>query len=160
MMNNRFYAVLALLVLVAVALVGTYFLAYYYLPDWQTRANFGGLFGVTTSVFSGFAFVFLLANFWVQKDTLEVQESARLENEFSTKLSWSLNLVAILLQHYRREKAELSSRDFRGPEGAVANQRILEIESRIAELEKELDSVHENVVKTIGEYNVRQRGNK
>lgn len=53
-----------------------------FLPDWQTRGQFGDMFGSINALFSGLAFVLLIFTIWQQRQELELQrEELKLQRE-------------------------------------------------------------------------------
>jgi hypothetical protein len=100
------------------------FLVFFYIPDWQTRGQFGDMFGTINSIFSGLNFSGLLYTLLLQREALALQQSdfnltreelrrtaqAQENSEVLSKIhvenakrAAELAAVSVLLSHYRQE---------------------------------------------------------
>ncbi len=139
--------------------------AYWALPDWQTRGQFGDVFGAVNALFSGLAFAGVIFAILLQREDLELQReelaltrqelarSAQAQEQSEAALrgqaesaarTTTLSTINFLLASYRRELEEL--RAVRVPGGDPRLARLRELERREAVLLQKLDSLFEEVI--------------
>lgn len=72
-MRIRTATVVGVAVLIVVAWAGVAAVAYFALPDWEKRGQFGDIFGAVNALFSGLAFAGLIFAILLQREDLELQ---------------------------------------------------------------------------------------
>lgn len=138
-------------------------LVYISFPDWQTRAQFGDVFGVVNALFSGLAFAGLVYAILLQREDLALQReelkltrdelkrtaTAQEQAEIALRAqadaanqSARLSAINFLLGHYQSERGRM-----RGafPAGSGEDHRRQELLRRERLLSSMLDSLFEEV---------------
>lgn len=139
--------------------------AYWLLPDWQTRGQFGDIFGAVNALFSGLAFAGVIFAILLQREdialqreelTLTRQELARsahaqeqseaalrVQAESAARTA-TLSTINFLLTLYRRELDEL--RSVLAPSNDRRLARLRELERRESIQLQKLDSLFKEVI--------------
>jgi hypothetical protein len=152
-------AIWAALVIVAVQ-VSLGVAAYFFLPDWPTRGQFGDVFGAVNSLFSGFAFAGLIYAILLQREDLELQRkelemtrkeltrsaAAQEQSEIALRAqaeaasqSARLSATNFLLEHYKSELASMRRNSFTANDPRLV--RMQELERRTQVLVDVLDNM-------------------
>jgi hypothetical protein len=137
---------------------------YWLLPDWQTRGQFGDVFGVVNALFSGLAFAGLIYAILLQRQDLALQRTeleltrqelrrsagAQEQSEIALRAqasaaAQSTRLAAInfLLDHYKDELREMQGQAFTGNDPRLA--RLQDLKAREETLLQMLDSMFKEV---------------
>lgn len=156
-------AVRAVCVIVAVQ-VGIGVAAYYMLPDWQTRGQFGDVFGAANALFSGLAFAGLIYAILLQREDLELQRkelemtrqeltrsaAAQEQSEIALRAqaeaasqSAKLSATNFLLEHYKSELTAMRGSAFMANDARLVRMR--ELERRTQVLVAVLDNMFNSV---------------
>jgi hypothetical protein len=144
---------------------------YFGLPDWQTRGQFGDLFGAVNATFSGLAFAGLIYAILLQRNDLalqrvelqltreELQRSAAAQEQSEIALraqaeaaatSAKLAATNFLLAEYKKELSAMQQQALRANDPRLG--RMAELERRVNALTAVLDSVYQAIA---GENNAR-----
>jgi len=89
-------------------------LVYHFIANWAERGQFGDLFGVTNSFFSGLAFAGLIYTIYLQSRQIEIQAREIRRGEINTQESLRLSSESVGLANEelqiarKRERLELS----------------------------------------------------
>jgi hypothetical protein len=140
--------------------------AYFLLPDWASRGQFGDVFGAVNSLFSGFAFSGLIFAILLQREDLELQrqeltltrqelsrsaaaqeqsEAALRAQAQSAASSARLSTINFLLDHYKQELKAMRGVAYAGNDPRLPRMR--ELEEREARLLEELNVLYREVIK-------------
>lgn len=151
-------AVLAIQSVVGVAL-------FYSIPDWATRGQFGDMFGIVNSLFSGLAFSGLIYTIFLQQQELslqreelqltraELKRSAEAQEKSEKALTIQANasnqsarLAAVnyLLAHYERELELYRGMAFIGNDPRL--ERKITLEQKRQVLLTKLDTVFNEII--------------
>lgn len=146
----------AIILIQVVIALGVYWL----LPDWQTRGQFGDVFGAANAVFSGLAFAGLIYAILLQREDLslqrkeleltrqELQRSAAAQEQSEIALraqasaagrSARLAATNFLLDHYKQELREMRGQAFTANDPRLA--RMQHLQRREQALLQMLDSM-------------------
>lgn len=153
-------AIAIVLVWISVALT-----AYFALPNWAERGQFGDVFGAVNALFSGLAFAGLIFAILLQREDLELQRqeltltrqaltraalaqeqseaALRAQSESAAKSS-RLATINFLLDHYRHEVAQMQGVVY--TEGDPRLQTMLALQVRESALLSQLDLLYREVV--------------
>jgi len=136
---------------------------YVFLPDWSTRGQFGDMFGVVNTLFSGLAFTGVIYAILLQREDLalqreelkltraELRRTAEAQEKSERALSIQalasaqsarLSAINYLLDHYQSELTKL--RNVAYPQGDPRLARIASLEQKRAQLLALLDDVFES----------------
>lgn len=161
--RTRTVVLVALLIVAAWAAVAT--AAYFALPDWEKRGQFGDVFGAVNALFSGLAFAGLIFAILLQREDLELQrqeltltrqelartaqaqieseEALRTQAEAASK-STRLDTINFLLAHYREELRQMRGVAYAGNDPRLP--RMKELELREAKLLGQLEILFREVI--------------
>ena len=138
--------------------------AYYWLPDWTTRGQFGDVFGAANALFSGLAFAGLIYAILLQREDLELQRkelemtrqeltrsaAAQEQSEIALRAqaeaasqSAKLSATNFLLDHYKAELMAMQGIAYMANDPRLA--RLHELERRTQVLVTVLDSMFNEV---------------
>jgi hypothetical protein len=138
---------------------------YFTLPDWQTRGQFGDMFGFLNSMFSGLAFIGLIYTIVLQRQELALQreeltltrtelrrsaeaqeksEQALNNQAESTAMAAKISAINYLLDHYNSEIKEFHGMVYIGSDPRL--QRQAELQKRRSALLSQLDSVFDEIL--------------
>ena len=138
---------------------------YLLLPDWQSRGQFGDVFGAVNSLFSGLAFSGLIFAILLQREDLELQRqeltltrqelsrsaSAQEQSEGSLRAQAAssastarLSTINFLLDHYKQELKSMRGVAYVGSDPRLPRMRVLE--QRESRLLEEIDSLYHGVI--------------
>jgi len=133
---------------------------YFSLSAWETRGQFGDMFGVVNTLFSGFAFAGVIYAILLQREDLalqreelkltrqELRRSAEAQEKSERALSAQasastqsarLSAINYLLDHYESELAKLRQNAY--PQGDPRLARMASLEEKRAQLLTLLDDV-------------------
>ena len=157
----------SIIILAVVAIIGIQiamgFAAYMLLPDWVTRGQFGDMFGVVNTLFSGLAFAGVIYAILLQREDLtlqreelkltraELRRSAEAQEKSERALSVQavasaqsarLSAINYLLDHYQSELAKLRINAY--PQGDPRLARIEALEQKRTLLLGLLDEVFDS----------------
>lgn len=153
--------------LAVVGIVGTQIavgiFSYMVFPDWGTRGQFGDMFGVVNTLFSGLAFAGVIYAILLQRQDLalqreelkltreELRRSAEAQEKSERALSTQalassqsarLSAINYLLDHYESELVKLRNNAY--PQGDPRLARIAALEQKRAQLLGLLDDVFDS----------------
>lgn len=156
-------AIRTALVIVAVQVgIGTG--VYFFLPDWQTRGQFGDVFGAANALFSGLAFAGLIYAILLQREDLELQRkelemtrqeltrsaAAQEQSEIALRAqaeaasqSARLSATNFLLEHYKAELKAMRTTAFTANDPRLV--RMHELERRTQVLVGVLDGMFDSI---------------
>lgn len=141
------------------------FVAYYGLADWQTRGQFGDVFGAVNALFSGLAFAGLIFAILLQREDLELQreelsltraelarsaeaqvqsEAALRSQADAARRSSRLATINFLLDFYRHELAQMRGVAYMQGDPRLSSMRRLE--TREAALLSQIELLYEEVI--------------
>lgn len=150
-------AVLAIQVVVGVIL-------FYSFPDWTTRGQFGDMFGIVNSLFSGLAFSGLIYTIFLQQQELSLQreelqltrvelkrsaeaqeksERALVSQADASNQSARLAAINYLLAHYKQELDSYRGMSFVGNDPRLGRKTALEQKQQV--LLGQLDAVFNQI---------------
>jgi len=161
---SRAFMALAVGVLILAIQVAVGVGAFFALPDWPTRGQFGDVFGAANALFSGLAFTGLIYTVFLQREELalqrkeleltrqELQRTAQAQEQSevalrsqaeAASLSARMSSAGALLEHYRSELKQIRSVGIPGndPRRAV----IRDLESKEQALLQILDGMYEQL---------------
>lgn len=165
-MTQREILLTAVACIVGVQILGG-LAVYAFLPDWETRGQFGDMFGVVNSIFSGLAFAGVIYAILLQREDLalqreelkltrqELRRSAEAQEKSERALSAQasastqsakLSAINYLLDHYESELRKLHGSAFRQGDPRVA--QIKSLEQKRAHLMSLLDEVFDSTTIT------------
>ena len=140
--------------------------AYYLIPDWEKRGQFGDVFGAVNALFSGLAFAGLIFAILLQREDLELQRQeltltrqeltrsaeAQVQSEIALRAqadaaarSSRLAAINFLLGHYKHELAQMRGVAYTANDPRLATMRGLE--GREERLLGELDLLYKEVTR-------------
>ena len=129
-----------------------------FVPGWPTRGQFGDTFGVTNALFSGLALAGLIGTIVLQQEQIEDQrrDSADIRAEADADLKNQkraalLSLLGPLIEYYDSRLTKLEGLRADGLAGANLASRKTDLIARRGELEEIIMSLHDDVVKGLGE---------
>lgn len=122
---------------VLAAWISTFFLVYFYLPDWTSRGQFGDLFGSINSLFSGLAFAGLFYTISLQQRQISYQVE---ELELQRK---ELELQRKEMQASRQELANQSKMQLALFKANAAQIRVAAINAEIESIKVKASAQHE-----------------
>lgn len=146
-MRIRTATVVGVAVLIVVAWAGVAAVAYFALPDWEKRGQFGDIFGAVNALFSGLAFAGLIFAILLQREDLELQRQelklttqelarsaeAQVQSEAALRAqataagqSSRLATINYLLDHYRGELKQMRGVAYAGNDPRLPRMRQLE----------------------------------
>lgn len=131
-----------------------------YPVDWQSFASFGSSFQVLASLFSGLAFVALIATLVVQmrdlrtqrmlvKETIiELKEAASAQKEQSrtSQLMTKLSILNLLEQSYQKKLSSVKAQGFQNDS----------LEQKHTEVIKEIENIHNQIFVTTSMQNSKE----
>lgn len=138
--------------------------AYFLLPDWQTRGQFGDVFGAANALFSGLAFAGLIFAILLQREDLALQRTeleltrreltrsaaAQEQSEIAlraqaaaTERSATLAATNFLLDHYKHELTQMTKMAYAGNDPRLA--RLKELRRRESVLIAKLDALFKEI---------------
>ncbi len=157
------------ILVVAVGIVllwaGVAMAAYFLLPDWASRGQFGDVFGAVNALFSGLAFAGLIFAILLQREDLELQRqeltltrqelsrsaAAQEQSEVALRAqaeaagsSSRLATINFLLDHYKQELHAMQRLAFTGNDPRFLLMR--ELKEREARLLEELNNLYREVI--------------
>ena len=163
MTTHRPFIVKAVLVILLIqAAVGV--VLFFALPDWTTRGQFGDMFGLVNSLFSGLAFAGLIYTIHLQQQELslqreelqltrvELKRSAEAQEKSEIALSSQavasaqsarLSAINYLLAHYESELHSYKGMAFVGNDPRL--ERKLALEKKRAVLLSQLDALFNEI---------------
>ena len=126
-------SVVALTIVALQVLVG--FVVYLALPDWQTRGQFGDVFGVVNALFSGLAFAGIVYTILTQREESSFNVTAA---ERAARLTAMSVLVAAYTERarYLDSRAAPDTKKVQGIQDSL-KQVIIKLEAEIAASEKQ-----------------------
>lgn len=161
------YIVPAAVAVVVVTQVIAFALVVHFIGDWQSRGQFGDLFGVTNSLFSGLAFAGLVYTINLQERQLRLQsaehrrsdasaqETLRLTSD-SVKIAreelrlaekpQALGVAVTLLNHYESELARIENLDRRSLGSGNFDEKRVQLNARIVRLRAVVNDAYDNSV--------------
>ncbi|WP_439605624.1 hypothetical protein [Hydrogenophaga sp.] len=164
-MRIRTHTVVGVAVAIVVAWASVGAIVYLALPDWEKRGQFGDVFGAVNALFSGLAFAGLIFAILLQREDLELQRqelalnrqelartaqaqeqseaALRAQAEAATKSS-RLATINFLLDHYRRELAQMRGVAYLGNDPRLRKMRALEVREQA--LLSQLDLLFREVI--------------
>jgi uncharacterized membrane protein len=155
------YVAIAITAVVGVQIL-MYQVAAHYISAPAERGQFGDLFGVTNSTFSGLAFLALIYTIWLQQVQIAAQreafENAKSDAEATKKSQdFSNNLSALMgMLHLYDDALERSGRiRDDGAQGALLVMARQNLVARRGELTKILEDMHSDVINSLEKINVR-----
>ena len=140
--------------------------AYFLLPDWASRGQFGDVFGAVNALFSGLAFAGLIFAILLQREDLELQRqeltltrqelsrtaAAQEQSEVALRAqaeaaasSTRLSTINFLLDHYKQELRALHGMAYASNDPRLPRMR--ELEEREARLLEELNNLYREVIR-------------
>ena len=117
-----------------------------FLSDWSHRGQFGDIFGVTNSLFSGLAFAALLYTILLQQRQIDLQREDLTDQRNASRRAHDLSALTVLLEHYTRRKAQLDQYGKQGKGPANLDAQLVATTRKIGEVTKILDNLHVEVV--------------
>lgn len=139
--------------------------AYFALPDWEKRGQFGDVFGAVNALFSGLAFAGLIFAILLQREDLELQRQeltltrhelartaeAQVQSEAALRAqadaaarSSRLATINFLLDYYRQELRQMRGIAYPGNDPRLPRMR--DLEHREASLLAQLDLLYREVI--------------
>lgn len=139
--------------------------AYYNLPDWASRGQFGDVFGAVNALFSGLAFAGLIVAILLQREDLalqreeltltrkelarsaeaQVQSEAALRSQAeAARRSSRLATINFLLDHYRHELAQLRGTAYMQNDPRVL--KVRDLEEKEAALLSQIERLYVEVI--------------
>jgi uncharacterized membrane protein YciS (DUF1049 family) len=163
-MHSYFRTALFAAIAIVSIQVGVGAAVYFLLPDWQTRGQFGDVFGAVNALFSGLAFAGLIYAILLQREDLALQRtelqltrqelkrsaSAQEQSELALRAqaeaaerSASLAAINFLLGHYKHELAEMRKIAYARNDPRLP--RVEEIQRRETVLLSKLDLMFQDI---------------
>lgn len=164
-MRIRTSTVIGVVVAIVVVWAGVAIGAFFALPNWEARGQFGDVFGAVNALFSGLAFAGLITAILLQREDLELQReeltltrkelsrSAQAQEQSEAALksqaeaagrSARLATVNFLISHYQQELRELRGNAYR--DGDPRLQRLRELSDREAKLLRHVEALYQEVI--------------
>ena len=140
--------------------------AYFLLPDWASRGQFGDVFGAVNALFSGLAFSGLIFAILLQREDLELQrqeltltrrelsrsavaqeqsEAALRAQAEAAASAARLSTINFLLDHYKQDLRVMRGIAYASNDPRLPKMR--ELEEREARLLEELNNLYSEVIK-------------
>jgi hypothetical protein len=127
---------------VAIIQIGAFLMITYMLKDWPERGQFGDLFGVTNSSFSGLAFAALIYTLFLQQKQIRLQSQELADQRAASIKDHDLSALTILLDHYNRRQDQLLVLEKRGRGPGNLDQQRVQTTQRILEISAMLDRLY------------------
>ena len=152
---SRLIQISLLSIAITLSFASPLLISLYFLPSWEARGQFGDSFGAVSAMFSGVAFIFLLATIWQQQDEISQSRKEHSDTEANSKILINLEVASLLISFYSKEIDRLQETIGDGPAGA-ANSAQLEIYiAKLGALENAIDQAHDRVLRGLGAQDVR-----